>query len=57
MNTVEQAKNFAAANINTPTVVSVVIGIAIFGGIMTMAKKSGVKTLKKGAAVAQGGQK
>ena len=56
MNTVDQAKNFAAANINMPVVVSVVVGVAIFGGIMTMAKKSGVKTLKKGAAVAQGGK-
>ena len=57
MDAVSKAKEFAVANVNTSTVVSVVVGIAIFGGIMTMAKKSGVKTLKQGAEVAQGGRK
>ncbi|MEZ0147780.1 MAG: hypothetical protein AB9Q19_00455 [Candidatus Reddybacter sp.] len=54
MNTVDNVKNFAAMNVSTPIVVSVVVGLALFGGIVTIAKKSGVKTLKKGAAVAQG---
>ena len=56
MNTVDNVKNFAAQNVSTPIVVSVVVGMVAFGGIMAIAKKSGVKALKKGATVAQGGK-
>ena len=56
MNTVDNVKDFASQNVSTPIVVSVVVGMIAFGGIMAMAKKSGVKALKKGASVAQGGK-
>jgi len=44
-------------NINVTTVVSVVAGMAVFGGIMYVAVKSGIKPLKKAASIAKGAAK
>jgi len=43
-------------NIDAKTVVSVVAGMAVFGGIIFLAVKSGVKPLKAAANVVKGGK-
>ncbi|MFK5947943.1 MAG: hypothetical protein QM500_04120 [Methylococcales bacterium] len=43
-------------NIDTRTVVSVVVGMGVFGAIIYGAVRSGLKPLKTVAAVAKGGK-
>ena len=43
-------------NIDAKTVTSVVVGMAVFGGIMYAAVRTGIKPLKTAAEVAKGGK-
>lgn len=44
------------ANIDAKTVTSVVVGMAVFGGIVYAAVRSGIKPLQTVAKAAQGGK-
>jgi len=43
-------------SIDTKTVVSSALGVAVFGAAVFLAKKTGVSPVKKAAKVAQGGK-